>query len=396
MKNKILIFCIILLAQASCKDQNVRNTDYKGEEGLLEWQFPDKDKELAWKNYSYSIERWWGDFPKDIKVPENIFESYKWAIGPFTKYEYNPVLEPSPGRWDKGRYGGGVHNGSVIVKDSLFYYVYRGEQPIDIKLKSPIDYIGDIGVATSKDGIHFEKDTIHSPFFRKGENRKYSYEDVNIVLKDGTYYLYCNQWFWQDLQDHTQNGICLATSKNLLDWNLKGIVFPNVKRTHRDGIVLANPKNEAVKVNGKYVMYINDRLIAYSDDLIKWESHENPNKWPGGEPCFAVCDYDASDPDNIILFTGGNHTGHFYAIGEVLLSKKDPAKPIEYLPAPVLKANPHYPYENGFTSRAPFKPISSFSDCIFLDGITMHNGKWWVYYGGSEYYTCLATSNNKN
>ena len=142
-------------------------------------------------------------------------------------------------------------------------------------------------MAISKDGIHFKKDTIHSPFFRKGENRKYSYEDVNIVLKDGTYYLYCNQWFWQDLQDRTQNGICLATSKNLLDWDLKGIVFPNVKRTHRDGIVLANPKNEAVKVNGKYVMYINDRLIAYSDDLIKWESHENPNKWPGGEPCFA-------------------------------------------------------------------------------------------------------------
>ena len=109
-----------------------------------------------------------------------------------------------------------------------------------------------------------------------------------------------------------------------------------------------------------------------------------------------LCDYNAYDPDNIILFTGGNHTGNFYAIGEVLFSKKDPSKPIEYLPSPVLKANPHYPYENGFTCRAPFKPISSFSDCIFLDGITMHNGKWWVYYGGSEYYTCLATSNNKN
>jgi predicted GH43/DUF377 family glycosyl hydrolase len=396
MRNIFLIFSIILLVHTSCNDQKVKNTDYKGEKGLFEWQFPDKNKEVAWENYSYSVKRWWGDFPKDIKVPKNLYESYAWAIGPFTKYEHNPVLEPTPDKWDKGRFGGGVHNGAVVIKDSIFYYVYRGEQPIDVKSKSSIDYICDIGVATSKDGIHFEKDTIHSPFFRKGDCRKYSYEDVNIVVKDGTYYLYCNQWLWENQQDQTQNGTFLATSKDLLNWEVKGIVFPNAKRTHRNGVVLQNPKNEAVKVNGKFIMYLNDGLMAYSEDLIKWESFENSNKWPGGEGCFALCDHADSDLDRIVLFTGGNHTGNFYAIGEVLFSKKDPAKPIEYLPSPVLKANPHYPYENGYTCRAPFKPISSFSDCIFLNGITLHDGKWWVYYGGSEYYTCLATSKYKN
>lgn len=391
MLNKTSILVIVLSITTWCYAQD-RNTEYRGEKGLFEWQFPDKNKEIAWKNYSYSVERWWGDFPKNIKVPENMYQTYPWAVGPFVKYEYNPVLEPSPNRWDEGRFGGGVHNGAVVVKDNLFYYVYRGEKPIDVKLNSPINYICDIGVATSKDGIHFKKDTVHSPFFRKGDKRKYSYEDVNIVVKNGTYYLFCNQWLWDNQQDHNQNGTFLATSKDLLNWDVKGIVFPKAKRTHRNGVVLQNPKNEAVKVNGKYIMYLNDGLIAYSDDLIKWESRENPNKWPGGEGCFALCDHTSADPNRIVLFTGGNHTGNFYAIGEVLLSKKDPTKAIEYLPAPVLKANPHYPYENGFTSLAPFKPISSFSDCIFLNGITLHNGKWWVYYGGSEYYTCLATS----
>ena len=44
------------------------------------------------------------------------------------------------------------------------------------------------------------------------------------------------------------------------------------------------------------------------------------------------------------------------------------------------------------TAEAPHKPISSFADCIFFNGLTRHRGKWWLYYGGSEYYTCLATS----
>lgn len=393
MKSKLILGLLCAAVFMSCgKKDEKKLTDFKGEEGMFEWQFPNKDNEESWKHYNYSLERWWGDFPQDIKVPADIYASYPWAIGPFAKYEHNPVLSPTEGAWDKGRFGGGVHNGAVVVKDGVFYYVYRGEQPIDIATNTSIDYICDIGVATSTDGINFTKDTKHSPFFRKGENRKYSYEDVNIVKKDDTYYLFCNQWFWDDQQDPKQNGTFLAISKDLLNWESKGIVFPDAERTHRNGVVLQNPHNEAVKVNGKYVMYLNYELMAFSDDLIHWESFENPNKWPGGEGCFALCDHVADDPDRIVLFTGGNHTGNFYAIGEVLLSKKDPSKAIDYLPAPVLVANPRYPYEHGFTADVPYTPISAFSDCIFLNGITLHDGQWWVYYGGSEYYTCLATS----
>jgi len=117
--------------------------------------------------------------------------------------------------------------------------------------------------------------------------------------------------------------------------------------------------------------------------------------FPGGECSFALTDYDSKNPGNIILFTGGNHTGHFYAVGEVLFSKKNPEKPLAYLPRPVLAANPKFPYEHGFSAEAPFEPVSSFADCIFFNGLTKYKGKWWFYYGGSEYYTCLATSIDK-
>ena len=77
-------------------------------QGKFEWQFPNKDKEKAWKHYSFSEERWWGTFPKDLKAPADMYKEYPWALGPFTKYEGNPVLAPTPGAWDQGRHDGGT------------------------------------------------------------------------------------------------------------------------------------------------------------------------------------------------------------------------------------------------------------------------------------------------
>ncbi len=354
--------------------------------------YASREQPELWKSQSFSIDRWWGDFSHDLPDQMDMFESNPWSIGPFKKYGENPILAPTPGAWDEGLYSGGVHNGSIVVKDDVFYYIYRGTRPIDVPTTSGLDYICDIGIAVSKDGIHFTKDDAHSPLFRKGEDRKYSYEDVNVALHEGIYYLFCNQWLWGDQENHRVNGTFLATSTDLLHWTKRGIVFPNATRTHRNAVVLQNDRNEAVKVNGKFIMYINDGLIAYSDDMLNWESRENPHHWPGGEGCFALSGHNPQRPDDIVLFTGGAHTGHWYAVGEVLFSIENPEKPLAWLPRSPLFAEVKFPYENGFTAEKPHKPISNYSDCIFFNGLTRHAGKWWIYYGGSEYYTCLATS----
>ncbi len=371
---------------------DMHRNDPQDAKGMFAWQFPSADNEATWRHQSFSIDRWWGDFPHSLADQMDMFGDNPWSIGPFTKCTANPVLAPTPGAWDEGHFSGGVHNGSIIVKDGIFYYLYRGERPIDIKQNSQIDYICDIGVATSKDGVHFTKDDHHSPFFRKGDDRCFSYEDVNVVRSGDMYYLFCNQWLWERQGDTTVNGIIVATSTDLLNWTKHGIIFPTSNRIHRNGVVIQNPENEAVRVDGKYIMYIDDGLIAYSNDLLHWESEENSNPIPGGECCFALGEYDLSAPDNIVLFTGGAHTGHFYGVGEILISKGDVTKPVRYLPRSPLFAETKYPFENGFAAEAPHKPVSSFADCIFFNGLTRHDGKWWVYYGGSEYYTCLATA----
>ena len=369
-------------------------------EGLFDWQVPTaQNRRESWDKFTFNAERWWGTFPRHEPVANSnghdaaaLLAQFPWAVGPFQKYAGNPVLAPTPGCWDQGRYDGGVHNGAIVRHGGKFCYVYRGERTIDVPQNSHIDYICDIGLATSDDGINFTKEQFHSPFFRHGEFRRYSYEDVCLVRHEGVYYLFCNQWLWEDQQNTAVNGTFLATSTDLRHWQRHGIVFPKATRIHRNGVVVCDAENNAVRINGRFVMHINDGLIAYSDDLIHWESEEVAELWPGGEGCFVLADHDPARPDDIVLFTGGHHHGHFYAIGQVLFSKRNPAKALAYLPQPALAADPRIPHESGRCAQPPHDPISSFRDCIFFNGLTRHAGKWWMYYGGSEYYTCLATA----
>ncbi len=362
--------------------------------GFFDWQFsaPTDEERKKWSEiYRYDEEKYWGDFSRE-PFDLCIYKFPAWAIGGFAKH-HAPVLAPTPGSWDCGRFGGGVHNGSVIKKDGKLYYIYRGEFPAPEEYAVPgIDYMCDIGIAVSDDGINFQKLTEYSPLFRKGEDRRFSFEDVCVVSFRGKYYMYLNRWNWKRIDDPSESGICMAVSDDLLHWEMLGLVFPDAKRIHRNPCVVQDPDNEAVMINGKFVMYINNGLMGLSDDLIHWESVELEDSWPGGEGCFALTNYNPKHTDDIILFTGGHHTGHFYAIGEVLLNKRDPGKPIAWLPRPVLTADENIPWENGLAAEPPYKPVSYWRDTVFFTGMTLFNGEWHLYYGGSEFYTCLARS----
>jgi predicted GH43/DUF377 family glycosyl hydrolase len=139
-------------------------------------------------------------------------------------------------------------------------------------------------------------------------------------------------------------------------------------------------------------MYLNHGLIAYSDDLLHWESRDVETPWPGGEHCFALADWDERFADRVLLFTGGPHSGHFYAVGEVLVDRDQPDRALEWLPRPVLAADPAIPWEDGRGAHPPHNRVSNMLDCIFFSGLTQYAGRWWMYYGGSEVYTCLATA----
>lgn len=266
----------------------------------------------------------------------------------------------------------------------------RAAAAIEQRSNPEIDYICDIGLASSADGVHFVRDVEHNPFFRRGADVRFSFEDVNLVTRNGRYYLFCNRWDWEHSTDPQVSGVFLAISDDLLTWRSMGLVFPRAQRIHRNPCVVQDPHNEAVWVDGRYVMYLNEGLIAYSSDLIHWESTEVKSRWPGSEGCFALAHYLHPDDDRVLLFTGGHHSGHFYTVGEVLFSEEAPDTPKTWLNHPVLVADAFYPWENGEIEGSPHSLMSYFRDTIFFTGMTQHQGRWWLYYGGSEYYTCLA------
>ncbi len=364
-------------------------------DGFFAWQFSSQREKNDWEERHYDEERYWGGFSRQPFDAAN-YVLPDWAIGPFEKYPGNPVFAPDKNGWDCGHFGGGVHNGSVLKVNGRLYYIYRGEFPIPDEPRykpmsqAGLGYLCDVGVAVSDDGIHFER--IAGPLLRRPQDWMYSFEDVNCVVQDGRYYLFLNRWDWLHINDPSVCGVYLVVSDDLIHWEHQGLVFPKAKRIHRNGTVVQDPHNRAVRDSqGRFVMYINDRLIAYSDDLLHWESKELESVWPGGECAVAITHYHPQDQGRLVLFTGGNHTGHFYAKGEVLFSLRDPEHPIEWLPRPVLAADARIPYEDGFSAEPPHLPISHWRDTVFICGMTLFRGRWYAYYGGSEYYTCLAT-----
>jgi hypothetical protein len=113
-------------------------------DGLFEWQMPQGPHDPAsWNSYTFDTNKWWGTFPRtELAAVQGrqhddlLFTQHPWAIGPFRKHRRNPVLAPSPERWDSGRYNGGVHNGAIVRHAGRFHYVYRGERPIDVTLNT--------------------------------------------------------------------------------------------------------------------------------------------------------------------------------------------------------------------------------------------------------------------
>jgi len=299
----------------------------------------------------------------------------EWAIGPFVKHEKNPLLRPSKVGWDRGA----VWNPTVIVENDRFWMLYRGA----VAVSGGEDQIG---LAWSDDGINWKKYE-NNPVLVTTKARE-TYEDPHLVRYKGTYYLHYNTWYWSSNRTRASGGETLASSKDLKQWKRHGLLFPDLsedKKIPRNGSIVQNPCNEAVKINGRYIMYMNEH-IAYSEDLLNWEikllKGKPCHEWAPGhqlETCIAITDYMASN-NYILVFLAGGIGEHRYAITEAVYSKKNPEELLEVLEYPVLNARESYEMEG------------DYRDVLFMNSLTMHKGKWWLYYGASEKFIALATA----
>src|SRR5258708_6941477 len=158
---------------------------------------------------------------------------------PFQQWERlnhgNPILSPKGDRFESA----GVFNPAVVRMDGKFVMLYRTQDKGGTSR---------LGYAHSTDGIHFIRrpEPVLAPEtdYEKGGG----VEDPRLVKIGSTYYLTYTAYNKKDAQ------LCLATSKDLIHWERKGIIMPAYKGRWNVGW----PKSGAIltaRINGRYWMY---------------------------------------------------------------------------------------------------------------------------------------------
>src|SRR5579872_4764669 len=186
-------------------------------------------------------------------------------FGAWKRLSDNPIVAQRGHSWESA----GTFNPAVIQHGATIVMLYRAQ---DEKGTSRLGY------AESTDGIHFDRrdEPVLSP--SADYEKDGGVEDPRLVKFGDTYYLTYTGYNKKDAQ------LCLATSKDLIHWERKGVIIPayqgnwNVAWTKSGAIV---PE----KIGGKYWMYWlgttadkTDQMgLSYSDDLVHWtEATQTP------------------------------------------------------------------------------------------------------------------------
>jgi predicted GH43/DUF377 family glycosyl hydrolase len=175
-----------------------------------------------------------------------------------------PVLFPRPYSWESAA----TFNPAVVLHNGKFIMLYRAQDEMGTSR---------LGYAETADGLNFSR--LPEPILvPEADYENGGIEDPRLVKFGDTYYLTYTGYNKKESQ------LCLATSKDLIHWERKGVILPAYKGNWNVGWT----KSGAIvpeKINGKYWMYFlgtsKDRSdpmgLAYSSDLFHWiEATQEP------------------------------------------------------------------------------------------------------------------------
>jgi beta-1,2-mannosidase len=292
-------------------------------------------------------------------------------FGNWSRASQTPILSPQGSSWESA----GTFNPAVIQKGDKVVMLYRAQ---DAKGVSRLGY------AESSDAVHFTRrpEPVLSPEadYEKGGG----VEDPRLVRVGDTYYLTYTGYNTKDAQ------LCLATSRDLIHWDRKGVILPAYKGNWNTGWT----KSGAIvpeKVDGKYWMYFlgttpdkNDQMgLAYSKDLIHWtEATKTPvlPRRPGqfdsrvvepGPPPIVT-------PDGIVLIYNGADDKLVYRTAVAVFDRKDPRKVLYRSDEPL------------FSPQEEWEKVGQVPNVVFVEGMLQQDNRFLFYYGGADKYVGVA------
>ena len=319
-----------------------------------------------------------------------------------TKYEGNPILSPNPANaWE-----------ALVTTNPGAWYDEECDEFILLYRAAGEDeeHLINLGLATSKDGIHFERQCA-KPLFDTYTNAwdSGSMEDPRVVKLGDFYFItyasvpYAPGRYWELegprmtppvsaeapfvlRENQTRTGLAITR-------DFKTIYRPGpiTDQTLDDRDVILFPE----KVNGKFVTLHRPMQwtgaeygteypaiwIAFSDDLLE---HKIPS-------LLATARYDwelkiggAAPPIRckhgwFMLYHAVGQDGQ-YRVGMMLLDSNDPRRVTHRCPTPIMV--PEHDYET----------TGIYKGICFPCGNVVKDGTLFVYYGGADQYVGLATA----
>lgn len=320
------------------------------------------------------------------------------------RYSGNPILSPIPDSpWES----------RVVANPGVWLDPESGEIKMLYRASGSDDELKvHFGLATSKDGFHFERASAEPVFSPSADGFDAGcVEDPRIVKMGEWYYVtYASRPFppghywlppeqrpfnppqcppefpWTLRENATSTG--LALTKDFRTWIRAGritspalddrdvILFP--ERVNGRFVLLHRPMNW---VGPRYGTEYPAMWISFSDDLLCWQDSrllakaelpwEN-NKIGGNTPPIRTAD------GWLEIYHAVGTDGH-YRLGAMLLDLDDPSIVRKRTPDWILQ--PEEPYEL----------VGYYTGCVFPCGAVVLNDTLFIYYGGADKYVGIAT-----
>lgn len=287
----------------------------------------------------------------------------------------NPILAPSDLSWENML----VFNPGAIMVEDKVYLIYRAMGKNDPHSR--------LGLATSRDGIRFER--IKDPLYSGGghPDESLGIEDPRIVKIDDTYYLTytaVSENFETEVtyREGKRPQIALSTTKDFKTFVDYDVIIPNLLGKNASFF----PK----KINGEYWLLYRageeKTYFAKSTSLTDWKDtrevfEQRPGMWDSvkcgiGPPPIET-------EKGWLLFYHGVDQTHKYGLGIMFLDLQNPQEILYRSPEPILE--PLEDYEKyGFVENV-----------VYSCGAIEKDDLYYVYYGAADRVIGVATIERK-
>lgn len=323
---------------------------------------------------------------KKVKIAKHISK----ADHELVRFVGNPIIFPAGGTYWESQ---ATFNPTAFINDGKVHVLYRAVG---------INDVSTVGYASSMDGYNltgrtFKPVFVHSNFAKKSDE-KISYssgggwnggaEDPRVTKIDDMLYMTYTAF---DGWGSVRIGLTSITLKDFLkkNWNWRNpVLISPPGQVHKNWVLFPE------KIKGKYAIMHSispEIMIEYVDDMnsfdgntfIKsihqdhplWKHREKGMRGIGGAPI--------KTKNGWLIFYHGMepHETHRYKLWAMLLDLKDPTKILYRSKKPILEPDAFYENEG------------HKAGVVYSCGSIVKDGTLFIYYGGADMVSCVATAN---